>query len=86
MASASASGAAVSREPAFLAARRARAAELQATLAPPTYKGRPGWEFTDLSALDLAAYAAPNGDDAGAPAASRARACSIRVRTQSSAT
>jgi Fe-S cluster assembly protein SufD len=22
----------------------------------PTFKGRPGWEFTDLSALDLAAY------------------------------
>ena len=25
-------------------------------LALPTFKGRPGWEFTDISALDLAAY------------------------------
>ena len=22
----------------------------------PTFKGRPGWEFTDISGLDLAAY------------------------------
>jgi Fe-S cluster assembly protein SufD len=25
----------------------------------PTFKGRPGWEFTDLSRLDLGAFAAP---------------------------
>jgi Fe-S cluster assembly protein SufD len=27
----------------------------------PTFKGRPGWEFTDLSKLDLSAYGAPDG-------------------------
>ncbi len=27
----------------------------------PTFKGRPGWEFTDLSRLDLSAFAAPDG-------------------------
>jgi Fe-S cluster assembly protein SufD len=33
----------------------------------PTFKGRPGWEFTDLSELDLAAYApAPVARDGGA--------------------
>jgi Fe-S cluster assembly protein SufD len=29
----------------------------------PTFKGRPGWEFTDLSRLDLSAFAAPEGGD-----------------------
>ncbi len=32
-------------------------------LALPTFKGRPGWEFTDLSKLDLGAFAAPDGGD-----------------------
>jgi Fe-S cluster assembly protein SufD len=27
----------------------------------PTFKGRPGWEFTDLSRLDLSAFTAPEG-------------------------
>ncbi len=27
----------------------------------PTFKGRPGWEFTDLSRLDLSAFSAPEG-------------------------
>jgi Fe-S cluster assembly protein SufD len=27
----------------------------------PTFKGRPGWEFTDLSRLDLSAFGAPDG-------------------------
>ena len=27
----------------------------------PTFKGRPGWEFTDLSRLDLSAFGAPEG-------------------------
>ncbi len=49
------------QEPAFLAARRARAAQLRETLVPPAFKGRPGWEFTDLSGLDLGSYVAPNG-------------------------
>jgi Fe-S cluster assembly protein SufD len=29
----------------------------------PTFKGRPGWEFTDLSRLDLAAFAPADGGD-----------------------
>jgi Fe-S cluster assembly protein SufD len=29
----------------------------------PTFKGRPGWEFTDISGLDLAAYEAVTGPD-----------------------
>jgi Fe-S cluster assembly protein SufD len=29
----------------------------------PTFKGRPGWEFTDLSKLDLSAFGAPDGGD-----------------------
>ncbi|MBV8987526.1 MAG: Fe-S cluster assembly protein SufD [Solirubrobacterales bacterium] len=43
-------------EPNFLAARRKRAAELSSTLAIPQFKGKPGWEFTDLSDLDLGTY------------------------------
>jgi Fe-S cluster assembly protein SufD len=34
----------------------ASAVELPAGLELPTFKGRPGWEFTDISGLDLAAY------------------------------
>jgi len=34
----------------------------------PSFKGRPGWEFTDISGLDLAAYRAA-GEDSGAAAA-----------------
>ncbi len=51
-------------EPAFLTERRARAAGLRETLELPQFKGHPGWEFTDISALDLAAY-----EPAGSPAA-----------------
>jgi Fe-S cluster assembly protein SufD len=29
----------------------------------PTFKGRPGWEFTDLSRLDLAAFSPASGGD-----------------------
>jgi Fe-S cluster assembly protein SufD len=32
----------------------------------PEFKGVPGWEFTDISKLDLDAYAAPSGGDARA--------------------
>jgi Fe-S cluster assembly protein SufD len=32
----------------------------------PTFKGRPGWEFTDLSQLDLSAFAPPDGGDLSA--------------------
>jgi Fe-S cluster assembly protein SufD len=41
-----------------LAARRERAARLSQTLELPQFKGRPGWEFTDLSGLELSSYAA----------------------------
>jgi Fe-S cluster assembly protein SufD len=42
----------------------------EAALELPTFKGRPGWEFTDISGLDLAAYerVAPESDAAGTPA------------------
>ncbi len=43
-------------EPNFLAARRKRAGELTSTLQIPQFKGKPGWEFTDISGLDLDAY------------------------------
>jgi Fe-S cluster assembly protein SufD len=45
-----------------LAQRRERAASLAQELELPTFKGRPGWEFTDISGLDLSAYRAVNGD------------------------
>ena len=32
----------------------------------PTFKGRAGWEFTDLSKLDLAAFSAPEGGELSA--------------------
>jgi Fe-S cluster assembly protein SufD len=32
----------------------------------PTFKGRPGWEFTDLSRLDLSAFSSPDGGDLAA--------------------
>ena len=50
-------GGPVTVEPEFLAARRERAAALSATLELPQFKGRPGWEFTDISGLDLGGYA-----------------------------
>ncbi len=56
------------REPAWLAARRERAATLAAELDLPRFKGRPGWEFNDLGKLDLGAFAAaaPGEGDASA--------------------
>lgn len=53
-------------EPGWLAARRERAAVLRDELGLPTFKGVPGWEFTDISSLDLEAFA-PSGS-APAPA------------------
>jgi Fe-S cluster assembly protein SufD len=53
-------------QPGWLAARRERAATLTESLDLPTYKGRPGWEFTDISSLDLAAYAPAGDGDAAA--------------------
>ena len=48
--------AAVLQEPGWLAARRERAARLSGELELPQFKGMPGWEFTDLSGLDLGAF------------------------------
>jgi Fe-S cluster assembly protein SufD len=60
--------AAPAAEPQLLADRRARARERLPGLALPQFKGRPGWEFTDLSDLDLGAYApAVDGGGAGEP-------------------
>jgi len=39
------------------------------TLELPQYKGRPGWEFTDISGLDLGAYEPVAADPATTPAA-----------------
>jgi Fe-S cluster assembly protein SufD len=49
-----------------LAARRERAVRLSRTLELPEFKGRPGWEFTDLSGLELSSYAAPPAGDGDA--------------------
>jgi Fe-S cluster assembly protein SufD len=66
-----ASAAGTTAEPEFMAARRERAAALRSTLELPQFKGRPGWEFTDISGLDLTAYrpagAPQNGEAAAAP-------------------
>jgi Fe-S cluster assembly protein SufD len=55
-------------QPGWLAARRERAATLTEQLDLPTYKGRPGWEFTDISTLDLGAYAPAPAGEAGVAA------------------
>jgi Fe-S cluster assembly protein SufD len=39
------------------------------TIELPQYKGRPGWEFTDISGLDLGAYEPVAADPATTPAA-----------------
>lgn len=51
-------------QPGWLAARRERAAALSASLDLPRFKGNLGWEFTDISALDLSAYAPAGAGDA----------------------
>lgn len=51
-----------------LAERRERAAALSQTLELPQFKGKPGWEFTDLSGLDLSAYVAASADGINGPA------------------
>jgi Fe-S cluster assembly protein SufD len=50
-------------QPQWLAARRERAASLSAELALPSFKGVQGWEFTDLSKLDLDAYPPADGGE-----------------------
>jgi Fe-S cluster assembly protein SufD len=55
-------------EPDFLAARRERAALLKETLELPQFKGRDGWEFTDLAGLELSAFGpAPAPSNGAAP-------------------
>ena len=56
---------------AALVERRERAAAMSQTLELPQFKGKPGWEFTDLSGLDLSAYA-PAPEDGGTGPAERA--------------
>ena len=46
-------------EPAWLTARRERAVGLKDTLALPSFRGNPGWEFTSLKKLDLDAFEKP---------------------------
>ena len=58
--------------PSWLAERRSRAAALASSLDLPSFKGNPGWEFTDISALDLAAYAPAGAGDAAAVSAAEA--------------
>jgi Fe-S cluster assembly protein SufD len=55
-------------EPEFLAARRERAAALSETLELPQFKGKPGWEFTDISGLQLDAYGPAPGENGAGPA------------------
>jgi len=56
------------REPAWLAERRDRAAGRSAELDLPRFKGRAGWEFTDLGDFSLDAFtpAVPGDGDASA--------------------
>ena len=59
---------AVIQEPGWLAARRERAARLSGELELPHFKGTPGWEFTDLSGLDLESFEpAAAGEDGAEP-------------------
>ncbi len=72
MASGALDGGTALAEQDFLAARRQRAARLIDTLELPQFKGKPGWEFTDISTLDLRAYAPARANGgAAAPAAPR---------------
>jgi Fe-S cluster assembly protein SufD len=56
------------REPEWLRARRARGAQTVSGLGLPQYKGRSGWEFTDLGKFSLDDYvpATPGEGDASA--------------------
>ncbi len=52
--------------PSWLAARRSCAADLASSLDLPSFKGNAGWEFTDISKLDLDAYAPAGAGDGAA--------------------
>jgi Fe-S cluster assembly protein SufD len=58
----------------LLAERRRRAARLSETLELPQFKGRPGWEFTDISGFELDSYAPAPANGNGAGPAGRAPA------------
>jgi Fe-S cluster assembly protein SufD len=68
LASSGARAATAATEPDFLTARRKRAVSLSETLELPRFKGQPGWEFTDISGLDLDSYAAAPAPTNGASA------------------
>jgi Fe-S cluster assembly protein SufD len=51
-----------------LAERREHASSLAGTLDLPQFKGRPGWEFTDLSGLELDKYSEAPAGNGGASA------------------
>ena len=53
-------------EPAWLTARRERAVGLKRTLPLPSFRGKPGWEFTSLKGLDLDAFGKPEALDVDA--------------------
>jgi Fe-S cluster assembly protein SufD len=53
-------------EPQWLAARRERGASLTESLALPSFKGVTGWEFTDISKVDIDSYAPADAGDAEA--------------------
>jgi Fe-S cluster assembly protein SufD len=59
------------REPDWLKERRGDAARLAATLDVPRFKGKAGWEFTDITKLDLATFAAAAPGEGDASAAER---------------
>jgi Fe-S cluster assembly protein SufD len=59
------------REPEWLAARRTRAAVTAAGLGLPQYKGRAGWEFTDLGTFSLDAFAPAEPGEGDAAAVDR---------------
>jgi Fe-S cluster assembly protein SufD len=63
---ASAPSAPTAADPDFLAVRRERAVALADSLGLPQFKGRSGWEFTDISGLDLDAYSPAGGSGAEA--------------------
>ena len=49
-------------EPGWLAARRERAAVLTGELGLPSFKGTPGWEFTELKGLELESFERASGN------------------------
>jgi len=57
----------VSTEPEFMTARRERAVGLSGTIGLPQFKGRPGWEFTDISELALDSFPPAEANGSAAP-------------------